>query len=541
MRVKIPFIFFIFFNYAFANSNYDLVKIYKDNVFKNVVINNDNTYVSSNKGLYIINFENLELELYDESIIGEVNSDLTIKSSIYKIEFIKPPIEIPKEYNNTITDFAYFKNHLILISRGKILLYKNNPFKFLPYGSVRTISKNAIGTYNGIFINGNKLKKPLYTDGQIKEIDSTFFICYNGLIEYRKSKEKIIYDNDNSKFSNSRLGNISDIFSINDSTLLVISSKGLYKYNNKKNIFSKVYSKKNEIKIIKNKINDRIKNNNEFHFIDGEKYISINILDFSKRVVYENIPDEIIDILECSIDGNILYAIGKDKSLLKLKGSKNHIKLLKKYKLNNSAHTVSDYLDLIFISGDEGLSVFVKSIEKTHQQLIIDEFNKNAVFKSENQISFGSIHGIYKINDVNELTKSSYLTNLDNYNQSEYNYENLIIIFVVLLFLLSTRIFKTKKLSNEELVIEIKKYINKNLKTVTLNSLEDKFNLDYSAINNLQNEFRPAKYIKNKRNEIAKEMFLNGEKVSKISKKTGYSESYLIKNKYSFNRKWIVI
>ena len=102
MRVKIPFIFFIFFNYAFANSNYDLVKIYRDNVFKNVVINNDNTYVSSNKGLYIINFENLELELYDESIIGEVNSDLTIKSSIYKIEFIKPPIEIPKEYNNTI-------------------------------------------------------------------------------------------------------------------------------------------------------------------------------------------------------------------------------------------------------------------------------------------------------------------------------------------------------------------------------------------------------------------------------------------------------
>jgi AraC-like DNA-binding protein len=194
-------------------------------------------------------------------------------------------------------------------------------------------------------------------------------------------------------------------------------------------------------------------------------------------------------------------------------------------------------LDLIFISGDEGLSVFVKSIEKTHQKLIIDEFNKNAVFKSENQISFGSIHGVYKINDVNELIKSSYLTNLDNYNQSEYNYENLIVLFIVLLFLFSTRIFKTKKLSNEELVVEIKKYINKNLKTVTLNSLEDKFNIDYNAINNLQNEFRPAKYIKNKRNEIAKEMFLNGEKVSKISKKTGYSESYLTKNKYSFTRK----
>ena len=44
-------------------------------------------------------------------------------------------------------------------------------------------------------------------------------------------------------------------------------------------------------------------------------------------------------------------------------------------------------------------------------------------------------------------------------------------------------------------------------------------------------------FSENKRNEIAKEMFLNGEKVSKISTQTGYSESYLIKNKYSFTRK----
>ena len=69
---------------------------------------------------------------------------------------------------------------------------------------------------------------------------------------------------------------------------------------------------------------------------------------------------------------------------------------------------------------------------------------------------------------------------------------------------------------------------------VSLSSLQDKFNLDYNAINNLQKEFSPAKFIKQERNNKAKEMFLKNEPVSKISYQTGYSESYLMKNKYNF-------
>ena len=93
---------------------------------------------------------------------------------------------------------------------------------------------------------------------------------------------------------------------------------------------------------------------------------------------------------------------------------------------------------------------------------------------------------------------------------------------------------KNKNLSNEELVIEIKKFIVKNLTTVTLITLQDKFNLDYNAINNLQKEFSPAKFIKQERNSKAKELFLKEESISKISNNTGYSESYLLKNKYNF-------
>ena len=117
---------------------------------------------------------------------------------------------------------------------------------------------------------------------------------------------------------------------------------------------------------------------------------------------------------------------------------------------------------------------------------------------------------------------------------SRFKYEVLIILFILISFLIIFKSLKNKNLSNEELVIEIKKFIVKNLTTVTLITLQDKFNLDYNAINNLQKGFSPAKFIKQERNSKAKELFLKEESISKISNNTGYSESYLLKNKYNF-------
>ena len=58
--------------------------------------------------------------------------------------------------------------------------------------------------------------------------------------------------------------------------------------------------------------------------------------------------------------------------------------------------------------------------------------------------------------------------------------------------------------------------------------------MDYNAINSLQKGFSPAKFIKQERNNKAKVLFLKDEPISKISTHTGYSESYLLKNKYNF-------
>ena len=63
---------------------------------------------------------------------------------------------LPPEYKS---DFIYslkIDQLIIVSSRGKLFIYKNSPYKFYAKRSIRGISKNYIGTYEGIFKNNNK-------------------------------------------------------------------------------------------------------------------------------------------------------------------------------------------------------------------------------------------------------------------------------------------------------------------------------------------------------------------------------------------------
>jgi hypothetical protein len=186
--------------------------------------------------------------------------------------------------------------------------------------------------------------------------------------------------------------------------------------------------------------------------------------------------------------------------------------------------------------GNNGLSVYEKTLKKIHYDYITDEFNKNAIFKNERDLSFGSIHGVYKIENINSLNKSSYLQNL---NPNDYSNKYFYVVFIVLFVLIFTSILiirtvRKQNMSNEELVIEIKKFIRINLRTVTLASIQEQFKLDYYVVNNLQKDFSPAKHIRQERNLKAKELFQKKEDISKISNLTGYSESYLLRNKHIY-------
>jgi hypothetical protein len=516
-----------------ANNNYEIYEINNDRVYYNLIVN-DNIYVSSNEGLFLIAPDFKTLSLFDNSLLSSVNSDFSLKKSS-KISFILSPLELPFGYDKTVTDFAYFGNFLCVISKGDLLIFKKNLYEFVPFGSVRSLSKNSIGSYGRVLINGKELEKINYTDGQIKEFDSITFICYNGLLSVKNRKESILYDNNNSKNANAVYGDIIDIFSLTKTEFIVISNKGIYKYDLSLNEFNLIYSNKSEIIPIRNKIESRIKFSNEFHFIDENQYMVLN----TNSLLVSNYLDfsmDIIAILEDSNDGSFFYALDDKSNLFTFSATINGLQLQNTKNLDIQFHTISDYGDFLFLTGNSGLGIFNKSIKKFYKNVIIDEFNKNAVFKSKDEIKFGSVHGFYTFYDVNKFIKSSLLIDYKvdtKSNISIYFFVGLL-IFATALILVYEYNKKPKNLSNEERIIELKMYILKNLNNVTLKTLSDNFDMDYHALNNLQKEFIPAQFIKRLRQKKAKELFLKNKSFVEISKITGYSVTYLKKYKYKF-------
>ena len=86
-----------------------------------------------------------------------------------------------------------------------------------------------------------------------------------------------------------------------------------------------------------------------------------------------------------------------------------------------------------------------------------------------------------------------------------------------------------KRSAKENLVDEIKDYIDKNISEITINSITEKFNLDYNQLYQLNNEFKPGKYISEQRQKIAAQLIKQDKHLKEISKETGYSQSYLIR------------
>ena len=124
------------------NNNFVIKKIYEDKVFYNFVAYENDLYVSSNQGVFKISSVG-DLTLFDESIVGPINS-IFEKNNNFQVKFESPPELYPNIYTNSVTDFAYLEDNLLVITRGKLLIYNNLLYSFNPIGSVRSISQNAI-------------------------------------------------------------------------------------------------------------------------------------------------------------------------------------------------------------------------------------------------------------------------------------------------------------------------------------------------------------------------------------------------------------
>ena len=194
IKTVIFFLFLLFTKLGFSlgDNKYEIDKIYNEKVFYNIFSIDNNIYISTNKGVYIIQ-SGRKLIKHNLKISGPV--DKYFNPIKFDVRFKLSPIPIQLPYSKSVTDFLYFNEYLYIIAKGHLLIYKSNYYSYKAYESVRSISKNFIGSYGGVFYKDKKIKSVTYVDGQIKEFDTIAFVCYGGLLYLKGDDEFIIYNN----------------------------------------------------------------------------------------------------------------------------------------------------------------------------------------------------------------------------------------------------------------------------------------------------------------------------------------------------------
>ena len=517
----------------FAQNKYTLISMYDDKNYYSVVDDGENIYLGTDKGIYKIDQSN-NIILFDNLTTGSINSSL--KKKELNIKFLKPPPFVPlqEEYLNCISDLLIRDKDLFIISRGKLFVFRELWYNFTPFESVRSITKNYIGTYSGIFKGKDLVNYPTYTNGQIKEFDEVTFICYDGLVEIINDQVNFIYDYN---LDDKKLGRFSNIFKLSESQFIVISSKGIFLYNTKNDGFKLIYDSYNSPVIPTRKIFRNGYEFREFGFSFADKN-SINLMNLEtfevSKLTFDKLGENIIDIVN---KGPHYYLISEQKKLYKLSidfsnptdSERNQI--VEVINLHQLKHTIEMFDGYIVLTGNNGLSIYDTYNEKLYERVLVEEFNKGSVYLDDKSLKIGGLYGVYSFENF-DLNFKKILQSMPT-KSMPINYW--MILFFMSLVLIGVLIYlyisgRTQKgLVKENLIDEIKDYINKNISVITINAISENFNLDYNQLYQLSNDFKPGKYITKQRQKIATQLIKKDKNLKEIAEKTGYSQSYLIR------------
>ena len=521
MKYIISIFSFVFFPFGSEQDyDYELVSIDSDKIYYNIVQNDGSLFFGTNQGVYRLD-EGIQLVEHTPSVKGPITTNL--KQETLRISFTRAPKNIPiGEFGNSITSIQSFQNYVYMISRGKLLIFKNKLYSFSPYESVRSITTSYIGSYNGIFQRGEVLTYPPYTNGQIKEYDDITFICYDGIVAIRGDQQEILYD---APAGNRIYGAIENIFKLQNGNYLVVSNLGLYQYNLEENMFQMIYDGRDgPIIPLRVTFRDGFEFKPGFWFGQNNSLYKINLSTYQVSTI-QTFDAEILDLVS---ERDIIYVLTSDQQVTSLYSDNHRTFVLNKIPLTTTFHTLEHKRNYLFISGDNGLSIYDLSKNQLYNNVVTDEFNRGAVFKTDDAISFGSIHGVYRFENI-DLVVDSISTDYV-VNELDYRNDNVLMIIVILLgFAVLIYVFKNRRRSynNQEMVLEIKKYVDANLNKVDVVAISDKFNIDNNLLYHLDPDFKPGDYIKQKRKEKAAELIAKGLPIEKIAKTTGYSVSYL--------------
>lgn len=544
-------LFCLIFKISFAQNvqNFDIASIKSDKTYLNFVQYNNDLYIGSSEGALKITSSNNE-----ETILNQHKGYLAIEnatiignrlSSEYKPSDNSYNYLLPEKYKSTQSRFTIFNKKLYIINNGLLFVFKQNNYS-TSYDSlsIRSITKNYLGSYKGIYKNGIKLTYPEFTDGNIREFGNEVIICYGGV--YRDSSGTIsIYNNaTNGEFEigNQEIGSARDILQLNDGNYAVATNTGIYLINFAKKTARAIYSnpKKNEYYTVFQLQNNEIDLNRFYYTVNDKVYYYVVSTQTPVLVVDTKQNKDIRDVYARNLSN--LYILFENKLSKYVRNNRSFLYDETVFTEDlNFAHNIVFFNEMLCITTNVGTHLYELQSNKLYKTIIPDEANKRSLVVINDTIKFGTLHGV--ISFSNQDIKN-FITEYESKNANNYNidgaYKNYIIYFlislIIVLSIIASNIYNKKNkaipTSIPDNVItkeNIIKYIHENIKLVTIQSICAKFGLTPVRLYELLENDKPGEIIRAHRLNLVRRYRKEKKDDAFIAENTGFSVSYLKK------------
>lgn len=435
---------------------------------------------------------------------------------------------------------ATLDNKFYICSGGKLYIYDLVPFRYsYPYHSIRSISKDLVGSYSGIYLRGKKLTAPIpgFTDGYIRQFDDRAFICNYEIVVLEKDAVETGQLNEGKNYF---IHTFSSMFLVND-----IRQHPTLK-------FYLVATENNLIQIDRNFNKDSILFSHKYQkapvvFINGDKF---GFYFTANNELYQYIYNGGKIVKTCSLTDRILGGVFTNQQiyLVTNKGLYRYNSNLEIEKLANinTAHSILSISGSeLLISSDNGLYLY--NISNKTLSIVIKgvEFNRQALHTEGDTIYAGALNGLYTFT-TKDIQPMVVANKAELKQKSDSNNIYVIIIIISLIIAgaiiivrsyskkLKTAVAKIETLQTPKESIsreKIEAYINNNLPTASIKTLMDHFKVSAPIIYEALKPDRPGSIIQQLRLKTVIEMRQQNKAIEEIAEVTGLSISYLKKIK----------
>lgn len=424
-------------------------------------------------------------------------------------------------------------NHFYVCSGGRLYIFDLLAYEYsYPNHSIRSISRDFVGTYSGIYYRGKRLSAPVhpFTDGYIRQYGDRAFICdYDMMVIEKEGLETgKITPGVNALF----YGKHDDSYFINDVCPLPDSSGYYVASQDKLMITNRTFTWDSVLFVMKGKHGPvgLLASGNSY----GLLYYADNALYSLKTGLLTRLDTTIRSL---GIIGHQLYLV-TPKGLFRFNTNQQLEKLADIHK----AHTLETISESeLAIGTDQGLYYY--NIASGELSLIIKsvEFNYKALFKDEGKIYAGSVNGLYtiQISDIPKLIEENKFREQDK-SLSLVQYTMITVGIAVVLLLVYWVFRLSRKLKQSEGMVEalqstqevvtkeqIEAFIMNNLAISSLKSISDHFKLNIQQIYELVKPEKPGSIIQKHRMEMVRKMRQEQKPVKEIAAATGLSVSYI--------------